>query len=183
MKEASDPKLDGFLTAEEIIDLMMQGWGFKTEYGGGFDCNSYYITKTAGRVRGDTLSRLRSEGWITETGPNCYKVTEAGQRLFNHEKTKNLSKRDELLEQIWSEFSNGIPRHHTTRTVFDAGFLAAWHARGQIEEQHVGVFEAGPVLAGASLNITIVADGAIRSITDNNGNIWVKQNPLKTVDP
>jgi hypothetical protein len=139
MKEASDPKLDGFLTAEEVIDLMMHGWGFKVEYGGGFDCNSYYITKTAGRVRSDTLSRLRSEGWITETGPNHYEVTDAGRRLFNHEKSTNLSKCNEQR-----------------------------------------VFEAGPVSTGAALNITIVADGAIRSITDNNGNIWVKRDiPLK----
>jgi|SRR6185369_1532277 len=42
---------------------------------------------------------------------------------------------------------------------------------------YVETFNAGPVMAGASFVITVVADGPIRSITDNNGNIWVGEQP------
>src|SRR6185369_8376898 len=48
---------------------------------------------------------------------------------------------------------------------------------------YVETFNAGPVMAGASFVITVVADGPIRSITDNNGNIWVGEQPSVQADP
>jgi hypothetical protein len=44
-------------------------------------------------------------------------------------------------------------------------------------KQHIETFNAGPVAAGASFVITVVAEGRILSITDNNGNVWVGKKP------
>ena len=75
MKEASDPKRDGFLRLEDIVQHMASGWRLSREDG------DYFVTQTAGRVRGDTINRLLAEGWC-ETRNTCLILTDAGRCAY-----------------------------------------------------------------------------------------------------
>lgn len=58
MKEASDPKADGFMRVEDVVQALASGYSAR------WDDRELYVTKSAGRVRGDTLQRLLDEGWL-----------------------------------------------------------------------------------------------------------------------
>jgi hypothetical protein len=59
--EASDPKADGFLRYEEVIELLGAGYSMPYERGNGNIC---VVHLHAGRVREDTLRRLMEDGWL-----------------------------------------------------------------------------------------------------------------------
>jgi len=75
MKEASDPNLDGFMRLDEIVRHMAGGWRLGHEDG------NYFVSKTAGRVRSDTINRLIAEGWI-ESRNTCYILTDDGRKAY-----------------------------------------------------------------------------------------------------
>jgi len=75
MKEATDPKLDGFMRVEEIVQHLASGWGLYQDDG------DWYVQKNAGRVRSDTLSRLIQEGWIERLNVSC-RLTDAGHKAY-----------------------------------------------------------------------------------------------------
>lgn len=58
MKEASDPKADGFMRVEEVVQALASGYGMQRD-----DCD-VRVVRSAGKVRSDTLQRLIDEGWL-----------------------------------------------------------------------------------------------------------------------
>jgi hypothetical protein len=75
MKEASDPRLDGFMRLEDVVKHLAGGWRLGHEDG------DYFVTRTAGQVRSDTIRRLNAEGWI-ESRNTCYVLTDAGHKAY-----------------------------------------------------------------------------------------------------
>lgn len=84
MKEVSDPKLDGFLRVEEVVEHLATGWGFSINHGRDYDGDDIYISKTAGKVRSDTMQRLIDEGWIERYGAGSLRLTDAGHKSYMH---------------------------------------------------------------------------------------------------
>lgn len=81
MKEASDPKLDGFMRVEEVVECLATGWGLRSTSADGWDSPDYFVTRSAGKVRTDTLHRLMKEGWI-DGNNGYYYLTEAGRKSY-----------------------------------------------------------------------------------------------------
>lgn len=81
MKEASDPKLDGFMRLEDIVPLLAGQYQLRAEGDTGYDSPDYYVTATAGKVRRDTVQRLLDEGWI-EGRNGSFRLTDAGRCDF-----------------------------------------------------------------------------------------------------
>ena len=78
-KEASDPKADGFMRVEEIVEALATGYAARYEGG-----NELYVTKTAGRIRSDTLDRLIREGWVKGfANGGGFELSDAGRRSYN----------------------------------------------------------------------------------------------------
>jgi hypothetical protein len=75
VKEPSDPKRDGFMSLEEVVQHMASGWRLGREDDG------YFVTQTAGSVRSDTINRLLAEGWC-ETRNMCLLLTDAGRAAY-----------------------------------------------------------------------------------------------------
>lgn len=75
MKEPSDPKLDGFMRVEEIVQCLASGWSLLGDDG------DYFVTRNAGKVRGDTIRRLIDEGWIYSQN-TCYRLTDEGHKAY-----------------------------------------------------------------------------------------------------
>ena len=59
--EASDPKKDGFLSYEEVIEALCTFGVMRYEREGSNVCE---VFRPVGRVRDDTLRRLMEDGWL-----------------------------------------------------------------------------------------------------------------------
>lgn len=77
-KEASDPKADGFMRVEEVVEALATGYAARYE-----DGHTLYVTKTAGKVRPDTLDRLIREGWLEGfANGGGFRLSDAGLRSY-----------------------------------------------------------------------------------------------------
>ena len=77
--EASDPKKDGFMRVEEVVEALATGYSAYYER----DSNILNVIKTAGRVRPDTLDRLMREGWLEgHANGGGFRLSDAGHRAY-----------------------------------------------------------------------------------------------------
>jgi hypothetical protein len=77
-KEASDPKADGFMRVEEVVEALATGYAARYE-----DGHDLYVTKTAGKVRSDTLDRLMREGWLEGfANGGGFRLSDAGRKSY-----------------------------------------------------------------------------------------------------
>jgi hypothetical protein len=60
---------------EDIVQHLASGWRLGDEDG------DYFVTRTAGRVRSDTINRLLAEGWC-ETRNRCLILSDAGRAAY-----------------------------------------------------------------------------------------------------
>lgn len=78
--EVSDPKPDGFMRLEEVVEALASGY---KAYRDRDDGNTLHIVKTAGHVRFDTLGRLMREGWLREhANGGGFDLSDAGFRAY-----------------------------------------------------------------------------------------------------
>jgi hypothetical protein len=78
-KEASDPKADGFMRVEEVVEALASGYTARYED----NSNTLEVTKIAGRVRSDTLDRLMREGWLKSfANGGGFWLSDKGQRSY-----------------------------------------------------------------------------------------------------
>lgn len=77
MKEASDPKLDGFMRVEEVVQALASGYAARWEN------DTLYVTKTEGRIRRDTLDRLMREGWLEGfANGGGFRLSDEGRKAY-----------------------------------------------------------------------------------------------------
>lgn len=81
MKEPNDPKADGFMRLEEVVQHLASGWSLRDHGSHGYDGPDYWMSRTAGRVRGDTIERLIREGWV-QSYNGGFSLTDEGHRAY-----------------------------------------------------------------------------------------------------
>ena len=82
MKEASDPKLDGFMSVEEIVTCLATGWILRRHGGRGYDGDTFTVERQAGEVRDDTLNRLMREGWLRSSNGLAFFLSDEGHKAY-----------------------------------------------------------------------------------------------------